>query len=191
MKSSKRFLVTSLSAAALLFGCAGEPQKPADAPAASTQAAKRPKKAPRGDPMEPFELPTIAGSRYDSGELLGKRAAVIYFFATWYAGAADDLKALSETLKGRDVALIAVAIDSADSAAKVDAFVKENAVSVPVLLDPGGKLFEVRHTGIATAPATLVVSAKGELIAKRGPEEDEKEPLAKLLDSLKEAGDGE
>lgn len=142
--------------------------------------------------MAPFDLPTNAGDRYDASAHLGKKALLIYFFATWYDKAPEELEALSSLVKGReaDLEVITVAIDTAENRAKVDEFVKEHSVPFPVLLDPSGNLLETRYTGIAVAPQTLVVDRRGNLIATRGTDEDEDVPLADLVEALlaKDAG---
>jgi peroxiredoxin len=130
-------------------------------------------------------LPANDGSRYDADSVLGKKPMLLYFFATWYADAASEL-AMLQTLSEKypSIAFVAVSIDGPEARGKVDAFVTEHKIKLPVLLDPKGLLLEVTYTGLAVAPQTLLISKEKKLVATRGEESSEEVSLEALLGAL-------
>lgn len=139
---------------------------------------------PEGDAVSGFDLPANDGSRFDARPWLGKKIIFLHFFATW--SDTEDIIALQDALKDFPQAmLIAVSIDDAESRAKVDAFVKEQKITAPVLLDPNGELLQKQYNaGMAEAPKTLVINKNMKIVAKRTDEEDEEVSIKDLLSAL-------
>jgi peroxiredoxin len=139
---------------------------------------------PEGDIVSGFDLPANDGSRFDARPWLGKKIIFLHFFATW--SDTEDLLSLQNTLKNYPQAmLIAVSIDEAEDRAKVDALVKAEKITVPVLLDPNGDLLQKQYNaGMAEAPKTIVINKNIKIVAKRTDETDEEVSIKDLLSAL-------
>ena len=139
---------------------------------------------PEGDAVSGFDLPANDGSRFDARPWLGKKVVFLHFFATW--SDTEDLVTLQSTLKEYPQAmLIAVCIDEAENRAKVDALVKAEKITVPVLLDPNGDLLQKQYNaGMAEAPKTIVINKNMKIVAKRTNEADEEVSIKALLSAL-------
>jgi len=86
---------------------------------------------------------------------------VILFWSTICQGCKEELAALSEMageLSGPGLWVAAACVDPADRAG-VESLVRDMGVRIPVLLDPGGKLFS--QWGFKEVPATVIIAADG------------------------------
>ncbi len=114
-----------------------------------------------GKPAKDFTLSTLAGTRVTLSKLRGK-VVVLDFWATWCGPCRRWMPIVAKLegeLKGRDVRFYAVNLR--DPAAKVRSFLQETKTTVPVLLDPDGKIGELY--GAASIPLTVVIGRDGKV----------------------------
>jgi peroxiredoxin len=165
------------------MACKEPPPPPPPRPTSLTTKSTMPSLT-EGDVVSGFDLPANDGSRFDARPWLGKKVIFLHFFATW--SDTEDLLTLQDSLKEYPQAmLIAVSIDAAENRAKVDAFVKAEKLTAPVLLDPGGELLQKQYNaGIAEAPKTLVINKNMKIVARRTNETDEEISLKALISAL-------
>ncbi len=111
-----------------------------------------------------FALPTLSGGRYDFGEVLGKRPAVVAFWASWCAPCvleAPHLQALHEEL-GTRIDVVGVSIDEGSGQRRLKAKVERLGLTYPVPLDQDGSVHARFNPGGAI-PYTVVVDDEGEV----------------------------
>jgi thiol-disulfide isomerase/thioredoxin len=127
---------------------------------------------------EPLRLETLAGEPVALARSAGE-ALVVHFWATWCPdciGELADLEAAAASCAG---AARVVAVNAGESRARIARFVREHALGLPVLLDPGGRAF--RSTGARGLPANLTWTRAGREV-ETGPRAPEvwRERLAAL-----------
>ena len=113
-----------------------------------------------GDPAPEFALPGLDGGNARLGELKGK-LVFLHFWATWCPPCLDELPQFEGFIKRADpgkAAFLAVCVDSA-GAEEVRKFLTSWGLSLPVYLDPGGKL--ARRYGTVRYPETYVLDQQG------------------------------
>ncbi len=114
----------------------------------------------RGDRAPEFHLKTIDGGSVSLADLRGK-VVMVHFWATWCppcVGELPTLDRLYRTLTGKDFMMLAVSVDEGGAGA-VAPFMKQNKLSLPVLLDPGGEV--ARLYGTFKFPETYIVDRNG------------------------------
>jgi len=126
-----------------------------------------------------FRLPALAGGGTELASLRGK-VVVLNFWATWCPPCVSEmpsLERLHRTLAPEGLAVLAVSTD--EDAAELQRFVTEQALTLPVLRDPGGRVAadDYHTTGY---PETFVIARSGVLLQHTvGPAEwDTPEALA-------------
>jgi peroxiredoxin len=126
-----------------------------------------PKEGPRsekiiqkGDHAPEFRLSALDGKQVALSDYRGK-VVLVHFWATWCPPCVEELPVLDRMyrgLAGRELEVLAVSVDEG-GAENVAAFVKKNAVSLPVLLDPGAS---VAHSyGTFKFPETYILDRSG------------------------------
>jgi len=110
-----------------------------------------------------FRLSSLTGGERDLASWRGK-VVVLNFWATWCPPCVAEmpsLERLSRALGPEGLAVVTVSVD--EDGKTLEAFVKEHALTLPVLRDPGGRVAagEYRTTGY---PETFVLDRRGVLL---------------------------
>jgi peroxiredoxin len=113
-----------------------------------------------GDHAPEFRLSALDGRQVGLSDYRGK-VVMVHFWATWCPPCVEELPVLDRMyrgLPGRDIEVLAVSVDEG-GAGSVISFLKKNAVSLPVLLDPGAS---VAHSyGTFKFPETYILDRSG------------------------------
>lgn len=116
-----------------------------------------------GSPAPEFSLKDLSGKETTLAEFSGKKAVVIFFWATWSANSPKALKRFEEFHKKyaqKGIQIIAINADnqtiSEEDTAKIKAVVAGAGITFPVLLDSGLKTF--REYDVIALPSTIVVT---------------------------------
>lgn len=113
-----------------------------------------------GDHAPEFRLSALDGKQVGLSDYRGK-VVMVHFWATWCPPCVEELPVLDRmyrSLAGRDFEVLAVSVDEG-GAESVASFVKKNAPSLPVLLDPGAS---VAHSyGTFKFPETYILDRSG------------------------------
>lgn len=110
-----------------------------------------------------FTLNDIQGKSWTLADLKGK-VVLVNFWATWCPPCRSempDLNDLYKKFKEQDFVVLAI---SDEESGKVQPFIREYAISYPVLLDPGRKVNEEFH--IEGIPKSFVYDRDGKLVAQ-------------------------
>ena len=113
-----------------------------------------------GDPMHRFSAETLSGATMELPDASAGKVLVLRFWASWCPFCGEEMRAIETIWKEhRDGGLLVVAVNAGQSAHQVERFLKDIAVSYPVLLDPGSKISRAYHvTGL---PTTFVIDRQG------------------------------
>jgi peroxiredoxin len=135
----------------------------------------------KGTEAPGFRLPSLAGGEVNLASQRGK-VVVLNFWATWCPPCVAEmpsLERLHRTLSPDGLSVIAVSTD--EDQADVREFVSRHGLTLPVLMDPGGRVAggEYHTTGY---PETFLLDRQGRIVRHVvGPEEwDSPEMLAEL-----------
>ncbi len=113
-----------------------------------------------GDQAPEFRLSTLDGKQASLSDFRGK-IVLVHFWATWCPPCVEELPVLdrfSRSMTGADIQVLAVSVDE-NGAAAIAPFMKKNALTLPVLLDPGAG---VSHTyGTFKFPETYILDRSG------------------------------
>lgn len=93
------------------------------------------------------------------------RVVVVNFWATWCGPCRMELPKLQEIsnkLKGQPVTFLSLNVDEADTLGAVKPFVKQNNISLPILLDSAHTVVN-KYNPEGIIPYTAIVDAKGYL----------------------------
>ena len=115
-------------------------------------------------------------------KLFTGRVSLVQFMAAWCSQCADQSRLVVETAKryGDDVQVVFVGSDS-DDPEDLQAFLRDNASEVPVVVDPDGSLFQ--RYAVAEPPVTAVIDAGGGIV-RMWPGGASQEQLDTELDGL-------
>lgn len=122
------------------------------------------------------------GEPFDSRNLLGKKALVLRFQASWCkvcAAEADGLERVYQVYRDRDVEFLAVHIQ--DTEADARRFLTEHHATYPAGLDP--RLRIANRFGFRGTPYTVVVDRRGEMVARIHGSADETR-ITRTLDAV-------
>jgi thiol-disulfide isomerase/thioredoxin len=122
---------------------------------------------------------------YNPSQFKGK-VILINLWATWCRPCVDEMPSLSrlqEKVRKDDIYVLPVSIDTLSYEA-IEAFLKKHkATALPALKDYRGSF---RNTSVRGLPATLIINAKGQLVAEViGAIEWDNEKVISRLKSLK------
>lgn len=109
-----------------------------------------------------FTLKNLAGKEVTLGEYKGKKV-MLNFWATWCPPCKKEMPDMEKFYKdhGQKIEILAVNLDPQND---VQAFVKENRITFPVLLDQNG---ETQQTySIISVPTTFIIDEEGLIVKK-------------------------
>lgn len=145
-----------------------------------------------GNPAPSFELPDVNGKKYSLSDSKGK-VILINFWATWCGPCKAEMPSLNNlfnTFKDEGFVVLAVSVDSSEK--PVLAFLKDKAITLPVLMDKEQDVYFDQY-GVLGLPTSFLIDRDGivrELI--RGEREwdapEMKDKIGKLL--MRKKGDG-
>ncbi|WP_127792736.1 TlpA disulfide reductase family protein [Agromyces sp. LHK192] len=114
-------------------------------------------------PAPHFTAELADGTEVDSDELFAGRVTLVQFMASWCTQCVDQAELLTDTAQehGDDVQVVFVGAEQ-DEPADLQAFLRDHAPSVPVVVDPDGSLFE--RYAVVEPPVTAVIDASGGIV---------------------------
>jgi cytochrome c biogenesis protein CcmG/thiol:disulfide interchange protein DsbE len=142
-------------------------------------------------------LRDMEGNRVYVDSLLAEGPLVLNFWATWCRPCRVEMPKLQTValeLADKAVNFAAVSLDTRRNKARVDAYVEQNSVSLPVYRDPEGTL--AKKFKVVAIPTTIVLNQAGEIVySTRGYRPGDEILLKKEIESLidkrdKKAGEG-
>jgi peroxiredoxin len=110
-----------------------------------------------------FTLSDIEGESWHLQDLHGK-VVLVNFWATWCPPCRKempDLQALFDKYKSKGMIVLSIVNDKE---AKVRAFIRQQEITYPVMLDPGGKVHELFQ--VEGIPKSFVYDRDGKLVAQ-------------------------
>lgn len=127
-----------------------------------------------------FKLQDLAQNTFSLTSYKDKQPVILFFWTTWCPFCRDELKTLSQTYpKLAKEGWELLAIDVGESVYKVDKFVKDNALTLKVLLD---KDMAVAHSyDVMGVPTYILLDKKGYIVFKDNyfPQRQYKELISK------------
>ena len=115
-----------------------------------------------GDSAPPISLFKLESNKYfRSKEYLGKKNLVVSFFATWCVPCAKEIPVLIKMSKEFEDDFHFVLVDVNEKRDLVKKHVAEKGISLQVILDKYGKVFE-SFSGV-TLPLLVVIDKKGQI----------------------------
>jgi peroxiredoxin len=115
---------------------------------------------------------------------MGKKVLVLRFQASWCKTCgtqAAGIQRLYERYRERDVELLAIQVDDPERQAR--AFLQAHHASYPAALDPSLRV--ANRFGFKRAPYTVIVSKRGEIVARLDATADETRLAAAIEAALK------
>lgn len=109
-----------------------------------------------GSEAPDFTLQDLTGTGVSLSELRGQ-VVLINFWATWCGPCRQEMPIIQARYNDGGFALLAVNFD--EGVEKVQAFVRELGLNLPILLDQGGKIQELYR--VRGYPSSYFVDAKG------------------------------
>ena len=117
----------------------------------------------KGRPAPEFALTDLLGETHHLSDYRGK-AVFLNFWATWCPPCRSEMPSIERAyreLKGRGLAVVAVSLDS-DVRSVVERFVKDLALTFPILLDPRGT--SVQTYRLPGLPVSLLIDRNGRFV---------------------------
>ena len=132
-----------------------------------------------------FVLSTLDGRRAALDDY-GKKLVILNFWATWCRPCTDEmptLEALWRQYRGRGLVVLGVSVDRGAPRTLIDPYVKNLALTFPILLDPD--MATATAWGVSGIPATFVVGPGGEVAGVAvGPREWNGDAMRALVERL-------
>lgn len=130
--------------------------------ATGEQRARAAGRAILGAPAPRLMLKTIDGEAINLGDLYGKKAVYLKFWATWCVPCREQMPHFERVYEtaGPDMAVIAIDVGFNDSIEAIRAFRKKLGITMPIVYDDGGlgAAFHLRVT-----PTHIVVGRDGRI----------------------------
>jgi len=119
---------------------------------------------PIDKPLQDFSLSDLTGQQYTLSKLTAdKKLVMINFWGSWCGPCRLEMPQFEEMYKQKSKeGLIILAVDENDERADLDAYLKKQPLSFPVLLDPNGAL--AKQLGIRAYPTTILVGPNGKVL---------------------------
>jgi len=121
---------------------------------------------------------------FDSRALIGKKVLVVRFQASWCercAAQAAGLQRVYDRYRDRDVELLALHVDDTEQDAR--RFLKAHRATYQAALDPDLRI--ANRFKFKNAPYTVVISKRGEIVARLDASADEAQLAAAIETALK------
>lgn len=118
-----------------------------------------------GDAAPALVLPSLSGPPVDLAALRGQ-VVVLNFWATWCAPCVAEmpsLERLHRALGPEGLAVVTVSVD--EDEAQLRAFVERHSLTLPVLIDPGGRAAAGAFHAVRY-PQTFVLDRSGRLVRR-------------------------
>ncbi len=113
-----------------------------------------------GENAPDFKLETLTGKDVKLADLKEKKVIVLDFWATWCGPCVKALPTISEVAgKFKDKGVVFYAVNQAEDAETVRAFLKDQDLDVPVLLDTEGAVGD--KYGARAIPQTVLIGKDG------------------------------
>lgn len=106
-----------------------------------------------------FTLPALSGGNFSATQVLGHKAAIITFFASWSKPCQAELLWLKDLSSNDRLAILGIALDKRLDQLKT--FINTNAIPFPILLDK--KLTTLKDYQVLILPTTVVVDQSGNI----------------------------
>ena len=132
-----------------------------------------------------FILATLDGRRAALADY-GDKLVILNFWATWCVPCTDEmptLEALWRDYRARGLVVLGVSVDRGGPRALIEPYVRNLALTFPILLDPDSKTAAAWR--VTALPATFVVKPGGEVAGSAvGAREWRSEPMQALLTGM-------
>jgi cytochrome c biogenesis protein CcmG, thiol:disulfide interchange protein DsbE len=116
-----------------------------------------------GKTVPEFSLRTVQGGEVKLADLQGK-PVVINFWATWCPPCREEMPMFEKMARSLQGKVVFLAVDYDEDLKVVADYVRQNGLSLPILLDPGGVINDRYY--IRSFPTTFFVDSKGILRAQ-------------------------
>lgn len=136
--------------------------------------------------MDGLILRDMEGNRVYVDSLLADGPVVLNFWATWCRPCRVEMPRLQKVqkeLEGRKVYFAAISLDTRRHKSKVEAYIEQNQVSLPVYRDPEGTL--AKKFKVSAIPTTILLDQEAEIAYKtRGYRPGDEILLKKEIETL-------
>jgi len=111
-----------------------------------------------------FILPEPGGGQVSLSQFIGKKPVLLVFWATWCAICKEEVPVINRMHSDPPGSggLQILALDFMESEKKVSAFIKNNQVAYPVLLDRHGKV--ARKYRVVGIPTFILIDRDGKVV---------------------------
>lgn len=136
----------------------------------------------KGDTPPQFKLPNLQDEELQLADFKGKKV-ILNFWATWCKQCREEMPAFQAFSEGRDdVVVLAVNMTHKDSSQqKIEAFLTENSLTFPVVLDKEGDVSKAYS--IINIPSTYFINEDGTIHERIEGEVDESR-LIEYIDQM-------
>jgi thiol-disulfide isomerase/thioredoxin len=117
-------------------------------------------------PVPDFSVRTTEGRTIESDDLVGDRAFVVVFFATWCGECDEKLRALGRAMRraGSAMTVFGVALDDARTWHRVPGYMKGHGLDIPLASALENPLFFISYNPFDAVPLVVVVGQNGGLV---------------------------
>jgi thiol-disulfide isomerase/thioredoxin len=110
-----------------------------------------------GDQVKPLPGETLNGAKASLGDFRG-RPRIIHFWATW----CEVCRSMNSNIAALSIRDSVVTVASlSGNAEQVGVYLRSNGLSIPVVIDPHGRL--AASYGVSAFPTTIVVDKRGKI----------------------------
>lgn len=116
-----------------------------------------------GRQVPPLRLTAMDGMVVDLGELRGRKAVYLKFWATWCVPCREQMPHFENVQRnaGSDLAVVAVNIGFDDTPAQIAAYRHEHGLTMPIVRDDDGRLGQI--FGLRVTPQHVVIGKDGRI----------------------------